>query len=197
MERRSLVFIAAAILGVISLTTFADNGSPSPTAGVKQPPQPLTVGGLAKLVVAEVAVNSPKGGFDERFSLGVMGAVGFDATRSPDAPATLADLKAMLSVFDVETSTQNPQEALTVSRVTQTLNSVRSTLPHFAVPVSGKHAAANATDPTPGPCLIAFFACKAKCRTMSFSGTGGTLFGCFSECNLALTKCCRTTGSCV
>lgn len=187
-------FCATVALTALSLATFADNGSPSPTAGVKQPVAALTVGSLARLLVSEVAVNSPTGGFDERSALGVMGAAGYDAKRSADSVATVADLKAMLSILGVETSTQNPLEVLTVPRVTQTLNAVRSTLPRFTVPVSGPRRPRPNDDPDsrPGPCQIALMACKNKCLERSPSGTGNTgASGCVQECQAAFEQCRR------
>jgi len=182
-------------VAVLSFAAFADNGSPAPTAGVKQPAGALTVGGLARILVSEVALNTPAVGVDEKSALGIMGVIGYDAKRSPDAVATVADLKAMLSILGVSASTQNPEETLTAPRVGQTLNAVRTTLPHFVIPVTdgdGRPRTREGTDSGPGPCQIALQACLTRCREASPSGTGDNgISGCAAQCQTAFQECRR------
>jgi len=184
----------ASTVAAISILTYADDGSPSSTAGVKQPSPSLSVGVLAKMLVSEVALNSPTGGYSETSSLGIMRAVGYDPKRSSDAAATVADLKAMLSSLGVESATKNPQQSLTARRVADTLAALRSTMPRFTVPVSDRERTTDtgpAEDERPGPCQIAKIACKARCSEASPSGTGDTLSGCVQACNDAFEECRR------
>jgi len=200
MRARTLSILSmAALLAVVSLSTYADNGSPSATAGVKTPPEPLTVGRLAGVLVNQVALNSPKGGFSDRSALGIMGAVGFNEDRAADSVATVADLKAMLSTLGIETTTQNPNETLTTIKLSATLDAVRSTLPRFSVPISDPAKSRDSLGPDgggddgngrPGPCEISFLACKNRCQERSPSGTGGHgIAGCIQECQKAHHDC--------
>jgi len=193
--RAFLAIGVATVVAVLSFAAFADNGSPAPTAGVKQPAVSLTVGGLARILVSEVALNTPAVSVDEKSALGVMGAIGYDARRSPNSVATVADLKAMLALLGVSASTQNPEQPLTAPRLGQTLNAVRTTLPHFVIPVTdgdGRPTAREGDDQGPGPCQIALQACQTRCREASPSGTGTQgISGCLDQCQSAFIECRR------
>jgi hypothetical protein len=182
-------------VAVISFAAFADNGSPAPTAGVKTPAGALTVGGLARILVTEVALNTPAAGVDEKSALGILGAIGYDAKRPTDAVATVADLKAMLSILGVSATTRNPGETLTAPRVGEALNAVRTTLPHFVIPGTdeqGNPTDRGGEDRGPGPCQIALQACQTKCREASPAGTGNNgISGCIQQCQAAFQECRR------
>jgi hypothetical protein len=161
----------------------------APGAGAGELAPSMSLGGLARRIVTEVALNSPRDGFDESTSLGIVRAAGYSASKPSSAAATVGDLKTMLAAYGVETTTQNPAEILTALKVEQTLNQVRSRMPHYTVPTVVVPVGETGHGGKPGPCETALMACKLACRQRSPSGTGGSLSHCFSECNAAFDKC--------
>jgi hypothetical protein len=179
----------AAAFAIAASATIAGDVSPSPNAGAGEPGSSMSLGSLARRIVSEVALNSPRTGFDEGTSLGIVRAAGYSAGKSSSAVATVGDLKEILAAYGVETTTQNPTELLTALQVEQTLNQLRARMPHYTVPTVVVPAAETGQAGKPGPCEAALMACKLACRQRSPSGTGGALAHCFSECNAAFDKC--------
>jgi hypothetical protein len=191
-RRSAQVFIAAIAVGALTLAALAETGSPARKGGIPSSSDAVTIGALARILVSEVATNAPVGGFGEKFSMDVISAVGYQGRVGSSSPATVGDLQSMLSSLGIDAATSHPEEMLTSVRVSQTLNSVRTALPHFQVPEDFRRDGGDRGDPEkPGPCQVARQVCVHGCLNRSPSGTGGTRDGCIQECQAAFEKCLR------
>jgi hypothetical protein len=191
--RRVAIALAALVaLAGPSRAASPDNGAGASRGGIVDPPAALTLGGLARMVVSEVALNAPAGGFDESFSMGVVLSTGYEGRKNLADPATVGDLRAMLSALGVEAGTGRPEETLTAAQARRTLTGVRGALPRFEVPPVDERAGVSTGNPDrPGPCHVARQACIQDCLSKSPSGTGGTRPGCIQECQAAFRRCRR------
>jgi len=188
------VTLAACFLATFSLAAVATSNPPDSMGGVGTTPDAITVGQMAKAIVTHVALNTPAGGVDEKYAMGVITALGYRSDRSALARATVGDLQSMLMTLGVETATGHPEEAISQARFSQSMNQVRGSLPRFNVPdASGVEGVDppgrnNTVDP-PGPCRVAFQQCKSECFEKSPSGTGDNRGRCIRDCAEAFFLC--------
>lgn len=198
MPRRSSGFIALIACAALILIGFSASSDTALAADKekKKAETPLTIGGLAQRLVAEMAIDAPVGGYDETFSVGVMTYIGYKGSGDVDAPATLGDMQSMLKSVGVTSATASPKQALSSQKVESTLNAVRGSLPKFEVPEGrrrhGRETGRKRNTSAPGPCGATFQICRKQCLQKSPSGrSGGVLGGCVKECNQARRQCRR------
>jgi hypothetical protein len=186
------VLLMAAVIAASTAVALAAGETSRSSARETKDDDALTVGALAQLVVFEIAIEPPVAGYDEFYSLRVMGAFGYETSRGIEQPARMGDLREMLSSLGLEGRTGSPDDALSRGRATRTLSAVRDSLPKVRVP-EGKRRGERVRKRRvhrPGPCLDDFHQCRRDCLQKSPSGRSHNQLGsCMRRCQRARKSC--------